>query len=195
MLLALGSSYSRIPSFFCCCVQQVVGRPDVPRPREAVADPLGQGPAARAAGHAHEPEPRRRRVGERVGWTKREIYKDGRLVGELAFNHVGTNLNAHCHHPAHAVRGNCHTDRLVTGGRRPGQGRPLGFLVAWLLEQGAHEDKESHQQMKSVLGSAAGFVQRQQARQWLREQGTFDDLFALERPRRDAEGSEPEVCP
>ena len=49
------------------------------------------------------------------------------------------------------------------------------------------------QEAKKDIVRAAGFHNRLAARRWLHEQGSFADVFAQERHKRDGEDSEPDV--
>ena len=122
------------------------------------------------------------------------MWKDEQLMGELVWNDAKTSLNAHCSNAAHCTTSHCHTDRVLTDGRRAGQGRPVGFLLAWLFEHAEHATKNLHQDLKKTLGQAAGWQKRRDARAWARAQGgTCDELFGIERPRHDGEPDEPDT--
>jgi hypothetical protein len=134
-----------------------------------------------------------RAIKERPGWFQFPVEHDGEMLGALVSN--GVNMNAHCFSTSHCSGGaSCHTDRLLREGRRPAQGRPLGLLVAWLLRHSKHATKSSHQDIKPLLSSRNGYAERCRAREWLKAQGGFQEAFALERPSRDGESSEPEVA-
>ena len=78
----------------------------------------------------------------------------------------------------------------MTRGPRPGQGRPLGFLCAWLLAdlEFAGESEDDHKAFKP------SFEQRQLARAELAAMEGSEWLFRLERPRADNEAAdEPEL--
>jgi hypothetical protein len=154
----------------------------------------GPGSGGIAALPADVPAPveeRAPRRPDRPGWTRLEVVFDNIAIGEIVFN--GFNMNAHCFHDGHQTT-TCHTDRLLKEGRRPGQGRPLGMLTAWLLRCHKHSSKKSHQEIKQILMSRVGYTERRDARIWLKNQGRFQTAFALERPKRDGEDSEPELA-
>ena len=149
------------------------------------------------------PEGRRRKVGARVGkWV--HIKLDG--IGELVFEKATGKVNAHCLSPAHCSPGvTCHMDRRTKfepGHRlRHGEGRPLGYLVAWLLQLD-HATKRSHQDAKPALGRAGGHPARRDARAHLRELShripEVEELFGMERPASAEEtalGGEPLIVP
>ena len=160
--------------------------PPSPQPRPPQPPPAG-GPGGDHDGAA----PKRRKV--RAGWERLEVWKDDQFMGELVWNDAMTSLNAHCPNAAHCTQGHCHTDRSLTDGRKAGQGRPLGFLLAWLFEHAACATKDLHQDLKKSLGQAFGLQKRRDARDWARAQGgAYDELFGKERPRRDGEPDEPD---
>ena len=94
-------------------------------------------------------------------------------------------------------------DRLLTPSRRmseryKGQGRPLGFLVAWLMDPTRHASKKEHQDAKKRLSHTDEFACRLRARKHLeaiaQESPQVAALFRLERPPTDeerAQGGEP----
>lgn len=147
------------------------------------------------------PKPARCRA---PGDWKRVVLPDG---GVLVFDEKSNRLNAHCPAGQHTVGGtHCHTDRLTTPSARArrgfeGQGRPLGFLVAW-LRASSQATKTEHQASKKTLGSAEGWHARSEARRWLQSLSESDarirELFKLERaptPEEEALGGEPLVVP
>jgi hypothetical protein len=100
-----------------------------------------------------------------------------------------------CTNPAH---GRCRVTRSMKSAgprtilRNPGQGRPLGFAVAWLLDSSSGDIPDRH----SHLAHRPSWARRQAARAWLRGNGApaAAALLARERPRRvvDEPSSEPE---
>ena len=123
--------------------------------------------------------------------------------GCIVWSETGNTINAHCERDCHVRRPDpvlgtpaqcCHTDRSrMASDRRRGQGRPVGLLIAWLQCQDKYVDKASHQAMKIFLAGKGGLERRRAARAWLKAQPGFEHVFALERPKRDGEDSEPEV--
>lgn len=81
--------------------------------------------------------------------------------------------------------------------QRPAQGRPLGFLMAWLragpecLHDGSHQVLARRE---SVHDPRISYEQRVDARVWLEAQPNCQWLFELERPMRPEEGAEPPVA-
>ena len=81
---------------------------------------------------------------------------------------------------------------------RVAQGRPLGFLVAWLRLGRTAADKAAHGKHKkecttpgSVLFSGADAA-RTSARTWVQAQPSFAALTCKERAQWTGEGAEPE---
>ena len=103
--------------------------------------------------------------------------------GSLVFYHGTNALQAHCKWPSH---GDCRKQRTIVPGRRAGQGRPLGYLTAWLLDAHKHETQNEHNHRSVVT-----LEERQNARALLAGLPGSDDLFEKERPRADGEPDEP----
>lgn len=96
-------------------------------------------PEAVAAPKASTKRPR----GEYLRYDVRDA--DGVVVGQLLFNQNANQLDAHCSlaHHAHCTR-KCAIGRTVLAGNKLAQGRPLGFLVCWLLLGSDHDSRDSH---------------------------------------------------
>ena len=105
-------------------------------------------------------------------------------------------LNAHC--AKHRCE-KCRADRLSCGSEHPnrrGQGRPIGFLVAWLLEGDELHSKADHgRDCKEQLSGIGGWEARVYARDWAKTLPGMDAVFAVERAKYDDEESEPETIP
>lgn len=98
-------------------------------------------------------------------------------------------LVAVCDHPGH---GDCRRQKTLasssTGTQRGlGQGRPLGFLCAWLRQQMDHDDRERHVRFNP------SFDQRKLARQWLVTNVAEASSFSQQHERacRAGEDAEP----
>ena len=102
----------------------------------------------------------------------------------LRYDHVDHAFIAYCGKHKDA---RCTATRTLNAGKRPGSGRPLGFLVAWLLCGGDHSTKEQHIEMP-----VPSKMLRRAARNYLKAQPASPALFALEAPQED-EDNEPEV--
>lgn len=173
-----------------------------PPAAQAAAPPAPQAEAPPAAPPVPPPPPeavgaerpaRKRRAVEAGMWHRISM-----VHGELVFEERTGKINAHCNNPLHVRSGvHCHTDRLTSAGRRrgcEGQGRPLGFLYAWLLESSDFSTKADHQAAKRELGSEAGFHRRVDARRRLRAMAIDDDrLQALFDRERAATAEEAEL--
>eukprot|EP00971_Amphidinium_carterae_P349117 6490853-Amphidinium_carterae.1 len=106
-------------------------------------------------------------------------------TGELRYKWQDESLYAHC-----SRHKNCRKVRTTKAGtRRPGQGRPLGYLVAWLVA--------SDLQIGLSAGEHEHYVptlaDRKEARALLRSMNGSDWLLNLERPANaEADGSDGE---
>lgn len=108
--------------------------------------------------------------------------------GEIRYYPATRRFVAHCENPLHGV---CRREKLAFAGARPAQGRPLGYLQAWLLDAdyGSHDE---HLACTALLDLPT----REAGRQALKEAiGEAADLFAMERPRKEGEPEEPAECP
>ena len=159
------------------------------------------------------PPVRRRGAAYRGSWERVQVIKDGVLYGEVVYDPVSKKMNAHCEaHEIPEICQSCHFDKLLTpyrateyitkGGevkeralapKQKGQGRPVGLLIAWLLQGPDCDDKDTHQRRKAALGTPAQRHLRVAARNWAKQQPELRPLFDLERERRDGEESEPEA--
>ena len=81
------------------------------------------------------------------------------------------------------------TNPAKDGRTKTGQGRPLGFLSAWVCMAGSFSTKQEHQ------GFKPSYDQRLEARLRLEGQGNFQHFANLERKRKENEGIEPKECP
>jgi hypothetical protein len=113
------------------------------------------------------------------------VFVDG---GRLAFyGGKQHNATAQCNNPSH---GKCVLTRKMTSGRKPGQGRPLGLLAAWLASGAEMSSKEEHWALPAWPTLAA----RKTARAALKALDTPDvrGLLASERAQLSGEESEPD---
>jgi hypothetical protein len=127
---------------------------------------------------------------------------DGRLLGWMCKRETPRtkSIDAHCWcHPN--AKPECKTDKSAKPGR-PGtaQGRPLGFLFAWLLLGCCADcsDRELHCGAKKAGGEFACFLDydtRLEAREWASSKPVFSDLFGFEREQWPDEGIEPKGLP
>lgn len=112
--------------------------------------------------------------------------------GRIAYYASGE-FYAYCDDPIHtmdAEGGNstrCIRSRVGRPGRVRHQGRPLGFLVAWLQGCALFADADDHK------GFKPSFADRRAARNAFKEIPGAEPLLGSERPRRDDEAdSEPD---
>ena len=109
--------------------------------------------------------------------------------GEIRYYHKNGRFVAHCENPAH---GNCRREKLGYAGVRKAQGRPLGYLMAWLAEA---EDYDTHAQHLACTNNLP-LGARQAGREALKAAiGSDAVLFRAERACREGELEEPELCP
>lgn len=107
--------------------------------------------------------------------------------GEIRVNTKNSSMAAHCsQHGCQNV--SCRkTQTYNSSSKKPHQGRPVGFLVAWLNAAPQFASKDDH------LFHTPAFEARSRARAELKATGLNGELFALERARRDGEEDEPET--
>ena len=131
--------------------------------------------------------------GEAPGDWKRVAIED---YGWIMFEESSGKLNAHC---AKHKSEKCKADRLSYGSTNPqrsGQGRPIGFLVAWLLESEDCLTKKDHGAVcKRWLSGIDGLEARIYARAYAKTIPAMARVFECERPQRDDEEEEPETVP
>lgn len=124
--------------------------------------------------------------------------RHGTQDGEVDAMHIGpgsltwyskkNTFYAYCDDARHGGRGKCRLNRTAASGNRRGQGRPLGFLAAWLLDHEAHADRLEH------VAARPSREARVSARDFLKQLPEGSRFLAYERPERpDDGGSEPEV--
>lgn len=130
--------------------------------------------------------------------------ENGELAGHILYNENACMLDAHCAmHTKCAVSKSSHAYRGkgLDSGRREGQGRPLGFLVAWLRlghspAMPADGGRDLH--FRARLGTApyqflldGTSPQRVSCREYIQSEPRFQSLRDAERPRRLGEPLEP----
>eukprot|EP00971_Amphidinium_carterae_P025321 499916-Amphidinium_carterae.2 len=121
---------------------------------------------------------------------KGQLYRkaDAEVVigtGAIRFYLNKDELVAYCGQQGH---GSCRLSRTCkqsSSSKRPGQGRPLGLLSAWLLRE--CEDADAHKSFKPSLD------ERKLARGMLNLCPDSDTLVSAERMVRDGEDDEPDV--
>ena len=110
----------------------------------------------------------------------------GATVGFIKHQPQQSAFYAKC--PRHGAR--CVKTQTYKITRRPGSGRPLGYLAGWLHIADQHESKESH--MKAIVD----YEIRLKAREILAKEVNALEFFDLERGvAPDEEGLEPRIVP
>lgn len=107
-------------------------------------------------------------------------------LGALVLDETQNSLAAHC--PLHPL---CRMNRTLNSSRsRAHQGRPLGQLVAW-LQYGPNVTTQAEHMRHRRSDDAVGYPARCRAREHLASFPDMDVVFALERPARPGERTEP----
>ena len=109
----------------------------------------------------------------------------GGTISYYANKHI---FQATCSNAGHH---RCVMTRAAAGGTKASQGRPLGFLCAWLHQGQALASKEEHWNRGQWPDRAA----RTHHRSLLKDKATGPMMLSLERPKGTGELSEPEDLP
>jgi len=119
--------------------------------------------------------------GDRVAWHC--------PAGSIVWYKSHNDFYARCDDPRHRGGGPaCRKVRTAAPGTKAGQGRPCGWLAAWLLGHMEYEDREAHFRLCDP-----DLEMRLYARGVLQASEAGRLLLACERPKADDESSEPEV--
>ena len=112
-------------------------------------------------------------------------------------------FEATCYDPRHTVwdaaknrwvAGRCRLTRhLSEGNMKSAASRPVGLMVAWLLNAEHFHDFSRHQDRLLINCTLLG--ERQSAREWFRTQPNGAVMMGFERAKGDDEGEEPVDCP
>lgn len=97
-------------------------------------------------------------------------------------------LYAHCEHPAHGGPNQCRRTRTLNAGWRPGQGRPIGHLAAWLAAGVEAQSRAEH-----MMVDRPALAARRAARAAVKAAVENAHLFILERAKNAGSDSEPEL--
>ena len=164
------------------CPTAEPSEPSVPRAALALA-PLVPDVVPRAL--AVRPKPRARSGHQHIDVT------GGWLVS------TGQSLDAHCNLCAHDGPLECKVDRTCVPKRlSPGslRGRPLGFLLAWLLYGKEHADRASHKRAAdlSKLDDADKHALRYEVRARLREWAKLQPWYGLIKEHEKLDPAEPD---
>lgn len=111
--------------------------------------------------------------------------------GEIRLYSRTRRFSAFCEQASHG--GRCRREKVAyaAGSGRGGQGRPLGYLMAWLNKGELHETQQAHMSMEVVIS----WAERKEARAMLHNIPGCERVLVGERPRRDDEEDEPESHP
>jgi hypothetical protein len=169
-------------------VNEAIGQPPLPPPSVS-PDPLG------SLGDAIPDIPIPAIFQHRQGGQRGERFETFEVpgFGELRFNQAQRTIIAVCSCAQHAP--DCRKSRTVVEsllGARMGQGRPVGLLVAWLMDGPDHQDKASHNH-RSV--QSLTHDQRIAARSHFTQLPLSHQLLSYERHQRPNEDDEPVDIP
>ena len=113
--------------------------------------------------------------------------------GTITWYQYSADFVAKCTHPRHQGGSGCRKHRTGNAGQVPARGRPLGWLTAWLLSSHLYPTGQEH---KAPTACHLTPEERIGAREFLKTVGgDAAHLLALERSKREDEGSEPEHQP
>ncbi len=113
------------------------------------------------------------------------------MRSDLRLDRTKNTVSAHCIGNGH---GSCRMERVMHHAYRTGtgaSGRPLGTLVAWLRRGSDCRNRPTHKATQPALT----LEERREARTWAMGVPSLQELFDMERPQRENEGSEPEEIP
>ena len=165
-----------------------LGLPPDAAAEEPVVAPPPPAPDAAAAEPVPPPPPPLAGPGAERGDRMRHIQYDVDARGDgQSFLKLDTKLNilaAHCRHPDHGNK--CRMNKtLKARASKPAQGRPIGFLIAWLQCAGDFESQQLHSASNSFLNALVDprydFANRSRARADVKDHFLdWQELFALE---------------
>lgn len=112
---------------------------------------------------------------------------DGAGEGKIKYTNIGDRQEFYAICPMKECHGKCILTRTAKAGPKPGQGRPLGFLAAWLrlCSEGQHPTRTQHLKFRPT------YEERLAARRSLADQPAAPFFFEKERAQADDEGLEP----
>jgi hypothetical protein len=132
-------------------------------------------------------------------WPSVDVFDAaGTKYGELKFGVASNTLSAHCTwidpSTEECCHGLCRLDRTCNRNDRfPDRGRPLGFLIAWILRAAQHPTRDSH--FHDRLGDTISRDERVAARDWAVGRPEFAFFLERERDCRPGEPEEPMGTP
>ena len=113
-----------------------------------------------------------------------------RKTGRIHITHLGARQEMYAQCPLVELHGHeCRRTRTCRAGARQATGRPLGSLVAWMQCGSLCPDRASHMRFNPTK------EHREAGRSLAKEQDQGQTFLDFERPKRDGEGSEPDMCP
>ncbi|CAE7487841.1 unnamed protein product [Symbiodinium sp. KB8] len=118
-----------------------------------------------------------------------EFVEDGVVLGTIAWNPRSESFLARCNFENHEGCRRVRTCKPSTRSGQAGQGRPLGFLSAWLRDGAHFTDSHSHIHESRRPNRLR---HRSDARAFFKTLPGAAAFLARERPRRPGEDSEPE---
>lgn len=170
-----------------------------PLPSEGTEEPESPAHAGQQQVAASSDEPPPPLVGEDMPDRHQAAQRGSRRDAEVYFMVPGGDIryysklnrfSAVCEHADHT--GRCRREKVAHGSNASaGQGRPLGYLMAWLAAGEKHASRREHMAFETTIS----FEERAAGRAALRQISGAEQLFAAERPRRPNEGEEPESHP
>jgi hypothetical protein len=107
--------------------------------------------------------------------------------GELRYNIRFGQMSAVCTMHGNDCRKTRSCTQAVRSSGSSGQGRPLGLLVAWLIDGANHDSRADHFSSVPTLTLA----NRQDARQFAMRSPEASDFASFEREKRANEADEP----
>ena len=151
--------------------------PQVPAQADGQADPPAAEPVARVE---------RGPIAKPGTHPQLDVVVNGEKKSFIKHKPQAQDVFAKC--PIHP---NCwKTKTLKSSTRNRNQGRPLGFLAAWVAQASDYESKDDH-----IHLCRPSFQERKAARQTLKAEANSPMFFGLERAQAAGEDSEPDACP
>lgn len=178
---------------------QLCGEAAAPPPHEPAAVPVDvEPPPVPASYHQRSAGPTGPREAKPIGEAKAtttatrraaisELSVDVAPFGSIRYNLSDNFFRAICHCEGHE---HCQRKRTAAAGRHPGQGRPLGALVAWLQSADKYPSRKEH-----IEAPPAPLEDRREGREFFKYIDDEEELVCLERDKRDGEPDEPDSVP
>jgi hypothetical protein len=120
------------------------------------------------------------------------VRRNGDIVGYIRWSGFGDSFYIPCKVESHNRHKQCSVSRkytpFPTPSRRQWQGRPLGFLAAWMIKADMYTSQPMH-----VSLCKPSYEERCNARAALMLEPAAQEFLNLERPKHGGEGDEPLV--